>query len=108
MQGRWVLSGIRGFPESHTALSLGAVHPSAFTQSSLEIVSSLTQDTVYCPKNVMVDFFFVNNYFEKFSLLEQGTNDSSIYLINTHGAFYVPRLFNVHYKYECASNLQQC
>lgn len=53
----------------------------------------------------MVDFLGVNNYFEKFSLLEQEANSRSISLINTLGAFYVPRLSDVHCKYERASNL---
>ena len=48
----------------------------------------------------MVDIFFflVNNYFEKFSLLKKEANGSGISLVNTLGAFYVPRLFDVHFK----------
>lgn len=57
--------------------------------------------------NVRVDFFFfvVNNYCEKFLQLVQEANDYTIYLINTHSVFYVPRLFYVLYKYECGSEL---
>ena len=50
-------------------------------------------------------FFFGNNYCEKFFQLVQETNDYSIYFMNTHSVFYVPRLFYVLYKYECASEL---